>query len=42
MPRSLLMDNSKLRGMGWAPKVGLRKGIARAYQAFLAGEGRNL
>ena len=40
-PRKL-MDNSKLRGMGWAPKVGLRKGIARAYQAFLAGEGRNL
>ena len=40
-PRKL-MDNSKLRGMGWAPKVGLREGIARAYQAFLAGEGRNL
>ena len=40
-PRKL-MDNGKLRAMGWAPKVGLREGIARAYEAFLAGEGRNL
>jgi GDP-L-fucose synthase len=40
-PRKL-MDNGKLRGMGWSPKVGLREGIALAYQAFQAGEGRNL
>jgi len=40
-PRKL-MDNGKLRAMGWSPKVGLREGIARAYEAFLAGEGRNL
>lgn len=40
-PRKL-MDSSRLRAMGWAPKVGLREGIARAYEAFLAGEGRNI
>ncbi|WP_292686449.1 GDP-L-fucose synthase [Novosphingobium sp.] len=40
-PRKL-MDNTRLRTMGWAPKVALREGIARAYEAFLAGEGRNL
>ncbi len=40
-PRKL-MDNGKLKAMGWSPKVELREGIALAYQAFLAGEGRNL
>jgi GDP-L-fucose synthase len=40
-PRKL-MDSSRLRGMGWAPKVGLREGIRLSYAAFLAGEGRNL
>ena len=40
-PRKL-MDNTRLRAMGWAPRVGLREGIARAYEAFLAGEGRGL
>ena len=39
-PRKL-MDNTRLREMGWAPKVDLREGIARAYAAFLAGDGRN-
>ena len=37
-----LMDNSRLKAMGWAPKVGLREGIARAYEAFLTGAGRGL
>ena len=40
-PRKL-MDNGKLKAMGWSPKVELREGIALAYQAFLAGKGRNL
>ena len=40
-PRKL-MDNSRLAAMGWQPKTGLRDGIASAYAAFLAGEGRGL
>lgn len=40
-PRKL-MDNSRLSAMGWQPKTSLRQGIARAYAAFLAGEGRNI
>lgn len=34
-PRKL-MDNSKLAGVGWRPKVELRDGIAQSYQAFLS------
>lgn len=40
-PRKL-MDNSRLTQMGWQPRIGLREGIADAYAAFLAGEGRGL
>lgn len=40
-PRKL-MDNSLLRSLGWAPTVPLREGIARSYEAFLAGEVRGL
>ncbi|PKB14072.1 GDP-L-fucose synthase [Novosphingobium kunmingense] len=40
-PRKL-MDGSKLAALGWTPKVGLKEGIARSYEAFLAGEGRNI
>ena len=40
-PRKL-MDNSRLTALGWQPKIGLREGIADAYAAFLAGEGRGL
>ncbi|WP_088310393.1 GDP-L-fucose synthase family protein [Novosphingobium sp. B 225] len=39
-PRKL-MDNRRLRDLGWSPKVDLREGVARSYQAFLAGDGRN-
>lgn len=40
-PRKL-MDSSRLAALGWQPKTSLRDGIALAYQAFLAGEGRGL
>lgn len=40
-PRKL-MDNTKLSGLGWIAQTGLRDGIAQAYAAFLAGEGRGL
>jgi GDP-L-fucose synthase len=40
-PRKLL-DSSRLAALGWQPKVPLREGIALAYQAFLAGEGRSI
>ena len=38
-PRKL-MDGSKLRALGWEPKVSLEEGIARSYEAFLAGHFR--
>lgn len=34
-PRKL-MDGTKLRDMGWRPRVGLREGIAATYQWYLA------
>jgi GDP-L-fucose synthase len=40
-PRKL-MDNSRLKAMGWTPQVSLREGIGRAYAAFLNGDGRNI
>lgn len=40
-PRKL-MDNSKLSALGWKARTGLRHGIAMAYAAFLAGDGRGL
>ena len=33
-PRKL-MDSGRLRTQGWAPSVGLREGIHRAYQDYL-------
>lgn len=36
-PRKL-MDGSRLKEMGWRPKVGLRDGIAATYQWYLANE----
>jgi GDP-L-fucose synthase len=38
-PRKL-MSGDKLAAMGWKPTIGLREGIADAYRAFLAGEGK--
>lgn len=40
-PRKL-MDNTKLSNLGWKARTSLRDGIAKAYAAFLAGEGRGL
>jgi len=38
-PRKL-MDGTKLAELGWRPKVALEEGIARSYEAFLAGQYR--
>lgn len=40
-PRKL-MDASKLRRMGWKPKIDLEQGIRLAYQDFLKGNIRNV
>jgi GDP-L-fucose synthase len=36
VPRKLL-DSSKLNAMGWRARTPLREGLARTYEAFLAG-----
>ncbi|HXZ48159.1 MAG TPA: GDP-L-fucose synthase [Usitatibacter sp.] len=38
-PRKLL-DAGRLRSLGWAPRVGLAEGLARAYRDFLERPGR--
>ncbi|RPF71442.1 GDP-L-fucose synthase [Aurantiacibacter spongiae] len=38
-PRKL-MSGQLMAEMGWQPTIGLREGIADAYRAFLAGEGK--
>jgi len=38
-PRKL-MDVSRLRALGWQPRVGLEEGLALAYRDFLAGARR--
>jgi GDP-L-fucose synthase len=38
-PRKL-MDGTKLKALGWRPRIGLREGIADAYRAFLAESGQ--
>ncbi|WP_416907032.1 MAG: GDP-L-fucose synthase family protein [Polymorphobacter sp.] len=40
-PRKL-MDSSRLLGMGWRPRIGLREGLDSAYRAFLEGERRGV
>jgi GDP-L-fucose synthase len=40
-PRKL-MDATKLRSMGWKPKIGLEEGIRLAYQDFLKGHFRDV
>ena len=39
-PRKL-MDSSRLRALGWQPKVGLEEGLQRAYADFLASAADN-
>lgn len=39
-PPQKLLDISKIRRLGWAPKVALREGLAAAYADFLATGGR--
>ncbi len=34
-----LMSGAKLKAMGWRPRIGLREGLAGAYEAFLAESG---
>jgi GDP-L-fucose synthase len=34
-PRKL-MDVSRLRAMGWSPRIGLREGVRDAYQWYLS------
>ena len=43
-PRKL-MSSARLRAIGWLPRIGLREGLASAYESFLAqtaGSGRGL
>ncbi|WP_036026534.1 GDP-L-fucose synthase family protein [Bradyrhizobium yuanmingense] len=40
-PRKLL-DSSRIRALGWQPKVALRAGLAAAYADYLHGYGRHL
>ena len=39
-PPQKLLDVSKLKALGWAPKIPLREGLAAAYADFLKGGGR--
>ena len=39
-PPQKLLDVSKLKTLGWAPKIPLREGLAAAYADFLKGGGR--
>lgn len=36
-PRKL-MDNSKLKSLGWAPQISLKQGLAQTYEWFLANQ----
>ncbi len=38
-PRKL-MDSARLRGLGWAPRIGLEAGIEETYHCFLRGDYR--
>jgi len=40
-PPQKLLDVTKIRQLGWAPKIGLHAGLTTAYQDFLAGGGRS-
>jgi GDP-L-fucose synthase len=36
-----LLNVSKIRGLGWSPKISLHEGLSEAYADFLAGGGRS-
>lgn len=40
-PPQKLLDVSKIRKLGWSPKISLHDGLAAAYADFLAGGGRS-
>lgn len=40
-PPQKLLDVSKIKKLGWSPKIALRDGLAAAYADFLAGGGRS-
>ncbi len=39
-PPQKLLDVSKIKALGWSPKIGLREGLAAAYKDFLVASGR--
>jgi len=39
-PPQKLLDVSKIKKLGWSPKLGLHEGLAVAYADFQAGGGR--
>lgn len=41
-PPQKLLDISRIKALGWSPKIRLHDGLAMAYRDFLAGGGRNL
>jgi GDP-L-fucose synthase len=40
-PPQKLLDVSKLKALGWTPKIPLHEGLSRAYADFLSGAGRS-
>jgi GDP-L-fucose synthase len=40
-PPQKLLDTSRIKKLGWSPKIRLREGLATAYADFLAGGGRS-
>lgn len=40
-PPQKLLDVAKIKALGWAPRISLREGLARAYADFLQGAGRS-
>ena len=41
-PPQKLLNVSKIKKLGWSPKIGLREGLAQAYADFLATGGRHV
>jgi GDP-L-fucose synthase len=40
-PPQKLLDVSKIKKLGWSPKIWLHEGLTSAYADFLAGGGRS-